>query len=252
MIVKKQILIKPYGLKRTLHIYLPLDYRKTTKRYPVLYMYDGHNLFFDDEATYGKSWGLKDYLDQHKVDLIVVGVECNHEGNQRLVEYSPYDFNDRYWGKVEGTGKVYMEWLVKDLKPYIDAHYRTYPDRKHTGIAGSSMGGLMSLYSISQWNKTFSKAACLSSYIDLVMKNLMKDLEVKLKDPTLVYLSWGGKESRKLNDLALATQNNLIVGNKLTEKGAQVYYLSKAKGMHNEASWEKEVPLFLKYLYNVD
>ena len=80
MIIKENVWITPYQCDRLLHIYLPDDIQEN-ETFPVLYMFDGHNLFFDEDATYGKCWGLKDYLDKHHSRLIVVGLECNHDGN---------------------------------------------------------------------------------------------------------------------------------------------------------------------------
>ena len=72
---------------RRAYIWLPEDYEENKdKRYPVMYMFDGHNVFFDEDATYGKSWGMAKYMKENPRDLIIVGVECNHEGNRRLVE----------------------------------------------------------------------------------------------------------------------------------------------------------------------
>ena len=126
--------------ERFVYIYLPQSYQKEPeKRYPVLYMFDGHNVFFDEDATYGKSWGMKKYMDGTKKQLIIVAVECNHIGNGRLEEYSPVNFENSTIGKIKGRGRLYMNWLVKELKPYIDEHYRTLPDRLNTAICGSAM-----------------------------------------------------------------------------------------------------------------
>lgn len=105
MIEKRDIYIPCFQDMRMLHIYLPEDYEKETRHYPVLYMFDGHNLFYDEDATFGRSWGLKRWLDEHTMPLIVVGVECNHEGNRRLEEFSPYDFSDATVGFIHGQGK---------------------------------------------------------------------------------------------------------------------------------------------------
>ena len=75
--------ITPYGLDRNVFLYLPDDWKTSGRRYPVVYMFDGHNLFFDSTATYGTCWGLKEYMDAHP-EAIVVAPECNHEGNKRL------------------------------------------------------------------------------------------------------------------------------------------------------------------------
>lgn len=129
-------------------------------RYPVLYMFDGHNVFFDQDATYGKSWGMKEYMDQTQTPLIIVAVECNHApNNARLSEYSPFTFQEENLGRIRGRGKWTMEWLVQELKPMIDAQYPTLPQREATFIAGSSMGGLMSLYALVAYNHVFSRAA---------------------------------------------------------------------------------------------
>ena len=80
---------------RKAYIYLPENYRnENTKRYPVLYMFDGHNVFFDSHATYGKCWGMKEYMDASGTPLIIVAIECNHSPDfGRLKEYSPFDFS---------------------------------------------------------------------------------------------------------------------------------------------------------------
>ena len=146
--------------ERRAYIYLPDSYGKEPdKRYPVMYMFDGHNVFFDSDATYGKSWGMNKYMRESKKQLIIVAVECNHEGNNRLIEYSPLHYENSSMGKIKGKGNVYMNWLVKTLKPYIDANYRTLPDRKNTIICGSSMGGLMALYAACTYNHVFQRAA---------------------------------------------------------------------------------------------
>ena len=149
---------------RGAYLYLPDSYDwEPGRHYPVLYMFDGHNVFFDSDATYGKSWGLGEYLDQFQVPLIVAAVECNHHpDNGRLSEYSPYTFHEPDFGHVQGRGKITMDWFVHTFKPQIDREYRTLPGRQHTFIAGSSMGGLMSLYALLEYNSVFSRAAALS------------------------------------------------------------------------------------------
>ena len=107
--------------------------------------------------------------------MIIVGIECSHEGNHRLDEYCPYDAN--LMGiKIHGEGDETLDWITKSLKPFIDRKFRTYPSREATAIAGSSMGGLMSLYAVTKYNNVFSKAACVSSSIFMVMQPLMDDI----------------------------------------------------------------------------
>ena len=135
---------------RRAYIYLPDSWQRNPElRYPVLYMFDGHNVFFDEDATYGKSWGMGEYLDAAQTQLIVAAVECNHHpDNGRLSEYSPWTFSNSDTGRVRGRGKTTMEWLVRSFKPAIDQEFPTLPGRNDTFIAGSSMGGLMALYAV--------------------------------------------------------------------------------------------------------
>ena len=160
MLLKQDFYFHSISAVRRLHIRIP-DHGEPP--YPVMYFFDGHNLFRDEDATYGKSWGLADYLDRTHTGLIVVGLECNHEGNMRLVDFCPYSLPGPNRKRIPGTGQELMQWMVDELKPMIDAEFRTLPDREHTGIGGSSMGGLMAYYSVIRHNDVFSKAACLSS-----------------------------------------------------------------------------------------
>lgn len=150
--------------QRRVYVYLPTMYQsQPDRRFPVLYMFDGQNVFFNEDATYGKSWGMADYLDYTDTPLIVAAVECNPgANNERLVEYSPYRFDDPQYGHFEGKGQATMNWYIHRFKSFVDRNFRTLPDRQHTFIGGSSMGGLMSLYALMQYNDTFSRAAALS------------------------------------------------------------------------------------------
>mgnify|MGYP003003687264 CR=1 FL=1 len=185
--------ITPFGLDRNTFVYLPDDWQSSGRRYPVVYMFDGHNLFFDSTATYGTCWGLKEYMDAHP-QAIIVAPECNHEGNARLEEYSPYDF---VWQEydIKGRGKAYLDWMVQELKPLIDAKYPTLPDRENTAIGGSSMGGLMSLYALLQYNDTYSRAAALSPSIWVAPDKLAGLVgRAKLEPGTVLYMDYGSRE----------------------------------------------------------
>ena len=232
---------------RTAYIYLPASYEKNPdKRYPVLYMFDGHNVFFDADATYGKSWGMKDYLRHSKKQLIVVAVECNHEGNKRLVEYSPISYENPYMGKIHGKGHQYMQWLTGTLKPYIDKNYRTLPDRENTIIAGSSMGGLMSLYAVTAYNHVFGKAACLSPSLWVDFGKIMEFVaKSNLSPATNIFMDYGEIEMAN----HFASQEALVaVTHLLVAKKANITFRVVPGGDHNEASWEREIPVFMQCL----
>ena len=232
---------------RRCYVYLPDDYdHYENRRYPVMYMFDGHNVFFDEDATYGKSWGMANYMDRRREQMIIVAVECNHEGNGRLEEYSPFDFENDTLGKIRGKGKLYMDWLVKDLKPYIDTHYRTYPDRKHTLICGSSMGGLMALYAACCYNAYFQRAAALSPslWVDQVQVEAMI-LTARIRNDTCIYLDYGSKE---IYNHAENVDALTMVSHCLMSKKVNLTFRIVPGGTHCEASWERQIPIFMRCL----
>ncbi|MGN0298413.1 MAG: alpha/beta hydrolase [Lachnospiraceae bacterium] len=247
MIKKFNVTITPFGLERMIHLYLPDDYYESEECYPVIYMYDGHNLFFDEDATYGKSWGLKEFLDQYDKKFIVVGLECNHEGTERLNEFCPYNTRSPIFGPIEGKGKELMDWVVEELKPMIDREYRTYPSRECTAIAGSSMGGLMALYSVMKYNEFFSKAACISSAIDFCMEPLKADTKnVQINPDTRVYFSFGTAET---DSVIQSLQNIEYFAEKFLTIGAACKINVVRGGSHCEACWEKENPIYFDFLW---
>ena len=243
---------------RHAYLYLPEAYFEDHKsRFPVLYMFDGHNVFFDSDATYGKSWGMEDYMDYTETQLLVAAVECNrHPDNSRLSEYSPFDFEMRDFSKpksgknnkfsVEGRGKQTMEWFANCFKPYIDNHYRTIPDRQHTFIAGSSMGGLMSLYAVLHFNHIFSRAAALSPslWMDKEAAAEMIDSSEPAPD-TVVYMDFGSKEWRNKKQLMRAFGS---MSNRLLKKNILLTSRIVPGGTHCEAVWEKQIPFFMNTL----
>ena len=215
-------------------------------RFPVLYMFDGHNVFFDEDATYGKSWGLGEYLDWSETPLIVAAVECNHgKKNARIHEYAPYDFYTPWMGQIRGLGGKTMDWLIGVFKPEIDRSFPTLPDREHTFIAGSSMGGLMSLYALAEHHAVFSRAAALSPSIDFGARKL--DAMLKKADfpaQTVLYMDMGEKEMayRRVQSRWRAV-NRLLLEKKVLLTARVV-----PDGEHNEASWEKQNPFWVETL----
>ena len=142
-----------------------------------------------------------------------------------------------------------MDWLVQELKPWIDARYPTLPDRANTAIGGSSMGGLMSLYAAALYNGVFSKAACLSPSVRLSMEPLTADLQkARLRKDTRVYISWGEKEARSQHQLAEYTHNALTIAHLLAEAGADVYPYFQMEGRHCEADWRLQLEGCFGYL----
>ena len=216
------------------------------RRYPVMYMFDGHNVFFDEDATYGKSWGMKDYLDRTGKDIIVVAVECNHEGNRRLVEYSPISFRNGTLGTIRGRGRTYMDWLVYELKPYIDQRLRTLPERENTIICGSSMGGLMALFAATEYNHVFQRAACLSPSVWVAPAKIIGMIaRSNIMDDTVIYMDYGSEEMQRhsTNREALSSAVRMLL-----TKNVNLCFRIVPGGTHTEACWEEQIPVFMDCL----
>ena len=233
---------------RKAYLYLPESYdREPDKRYPVLYMFDGHNVFFDSDATYGKSWGMKEYMDFTGTQLLIAAVECNHSpDNGRLREYSPFPFDDPKLGHFPGLGRKTMEWMIGSFKKDIDSRFRTLADRGNTFIAGSSMGGLMSLYAVLEFNRVFSRAAALSPSIWVAPEKLERLVRrADLRPDTVVYMDYG---SREINGRAGMLRSFGRMASLLMERRVLVSSRIVPGGEHCEASWERQIPFFMNTL----
>ena len=208
---------------------------------------DGHNVFFDSDATYGKSWGLLEYLEANRTPLIVAAVECNHGPNSaRLVEYCPFACEMPNVGYLPGKGKQYMEWLCWVFKPEIDRRFPTIRSRASTFIAGSSMGGLMSLYAVMAYNCVFSRAAALSPSIWFGAGKMDRLIRTAPISPgTVVYMDYGSRE------ISNHAQTFRLLGRTaaaLLDKRVLLDFRIVPGGDHCEASWEKQIPFFINTL----
>ena len=113
MILKRDFNYPVKNANRPLHIWLPDDYYDCFDFYPVMYFFDGHNLFLDEDATYGKSWGLREFMEGWEKELIIVGVTCSM--TDRLVEYCPYHFKKGFLGEIVGTGDKKYEYALSTV-----------------------------------------------------------------------------------------------------------------------------------------
>ena len=185
-------------------------------------------------------------MQKTKKDLIIVAVECSHEGNSRLIEYSPLNYENSSMGKIKGKGSIYMNWLVNTLKPYIDENYRTLPDRKNTIICGSSMGGLMALYAVCTYNHVFQRAACLSPILWVAPGKILEMVaRAHIRRDTTVYMDYGEMEifNHVANQESLISTSHLLL-----TKRVNLALRIVPGGTHSEASWEKQIPIFMECL----
>ncbi len=255
MILKRPMYYPAGNSDRLLHIYLPDDYYESNERYPVMYFFDGHNLFENYDASYGVCWGMKDFLNQWEKKIIIVGMECSHNGHERLSEYCPYSkhFNNE---PSDGRGKETFRWITEEIKPMIDSEFRTWSHREATGIGGSSMGGIMSMYGVLRYNHVFSKAACVSSGMFWNISNFRNDLKAAEVNPdTRIYMSWGEMEAGKAPyrgtpdfDTREARSTRKFE-RELQDRGARTYLYFQWGGRHCEADWALQVPVFMDWLW---
>ena len=239
--------------QRDSYVYLPAMYdEEPERRFPVLYMFDGQNVFWDEDATYGKSWGMEAFLDEYRLPVIVAALQCSTGANgERLSEYSPYRFDDDHYGHFEGRGKSTMNWFIHKFKPYIDRNARTLPDREHTFIAGSSMGGLMSLYALFQYNAVFSRAAALSPSIWVAPQKLSALVgRATLAPGAVLYMDYGSEEFGNHDGMRRSFAD---FGAKVLSRGVNLTQRIVPGGDHSEASWERQLPfVFETLLYGLD
>lgn len=233
--------------ERRVYLYLPDSYEsEENRRYPVMYMFDGQNVFFDSDATYGKSWGMLSYMNKTGKELIIVAVECNCEGNCRLEEYSPVDFQYPPVGSIKGRAEAYMQWLTSILKPSIDETYRTLSDREHTVICGSSMGGLMALYGAATYNHIFQRAACLSPSFWISPEAVCNIVSSgSIRQDTCIYMDYGSAEIGNHESVA---ESLIKVSAELLSKNVNLTLRIIPGGVHSEESWERQIPFFMSIL----
>ena len=223
---------------RRIWIYLPPDYQTTSKRYPVLYMHDGQNLFDAATTAFGTEWKVDESLNelhlQGDYGCIVVGID---NSVNRLDEYSPW-VNSEY--NEGGEGDEYVDFIANTLKPHVDSLYRTLPGRLTTGIMGSSMGGLISMYAFAERQDVFGKAGIFSPAFWFGGSNPANNVAANPKEgPARVYFLAGGQEP------AYVEQDMQEVANAMNTAGFtanEKYYTVPPDGEHSEWFWQREFP----------
>ena len=227
---------------RDIFIYLPPTYwTETNRRYPVIYMHDGQNLF-DARTSFAGEWMVDETIDRAStrgMDTIVVGISNNAD---RLHEYSPFD--DPKHGN--GKGDAYLDFIIDTLKPIVDADFRTKPDRGCTGIAGSSMGGLISLYAFFKRNDVFGFAGVMSPALWFGKRGIFSFLETARYAGGRIYVDVGTREgAQELSDVKLLRDRLLELG---YEHGHDMLFMVDLGAGHNEAAWARRMEKALQFL----
>ena len=244
--------INSFEQERLIRIYLPKNYGREKQSYPVLYMHDGQNIFQDNDAIGGTSLKLENFLDENELEVIVVGIDQNSE--ERINEYCPWG-NGEYSKKIlgqeslaGGKGTQYVDFIVNELKPYIDNKYRTLKDR--TAMAGISLGGLISTYAMCRYPQVFRNIIVISS----AFYRNQEEIEKLLRDSDLskiesIYLDCGTKEAgdeEAISKEFLASNNAIyeILNGKI--KNAKFEVIKGAE--HNYLAFRERVPEIFKFL----
>lgn len=236
------------GNSREVTVYLPAGYDdRQDRRYPVLYMQDGQNLF-DAERAYipGQHWKLKEAADaaigeRTAAPMIIVAVD--HAGTGRLDEFTPV--KDK---KHKGGGRAddYARMIIEELKPMIDERFRTLPDAANTGIAGSSLGGLMALHAAVTRRDAFSRVAAMSPSIWWADRAILNEVDAFDGPPPRLWTDIGGREG------AEALQDARALRDRIEKKGwgeNTFRYFEDRRADHSERAWEKRVRSVLEFLY---
>jgi predicted alpha/beta superfamily hydrolase len=238
------------GQTRRVWVYLPPQHaREPERRFPVLYMQDGQNVF--DGATAflaGKEWEVDEteerLIAEGKIEPVVV-VALDNGGERRAFEYLPT--RDGRAGDGGGAD-LYGRMLVEELKPWVDARYRTKTGREDTGLAGSSFGGLAALYVGLRHPDVFGKIAALSTSVWVDDRFIVRFVDgLSGKPDTRVYVDIGTREGRGAVPDARALRDALV--RKGWREGVDLRYVEAQGAVHNEVAWAARMPAVLEFLF---
>ena len=241
--------------RRTLTVYLPPGYDDPTdRRYPVLYLQDGQNLFDRQRAAYGVTWKADATAERlilagRLPPLLLVGIDNTAEReNEYSCRRDPRE-------KSGGGGDFYGRFLFEEVKPFIDREYRTAADRKHTGLAGSSLGGLIALELAKRHHDQFARCAALSPSLWWGRGGIHEDFA---KDPGWMrrmrfWVDMGTREGSRRGTVtpAVADARELVASFDAAGllPGRDYCYTEVAGGEHNESAWADRFDKVLLFLF---
>ena len=247
--------MKAFKQDRLIQVYLPQNYPSSNKKYPVLYMHDGQNVFRNDRAIGGVSLELEKYLGEKELDVIVVAID--QDSDERKNEYCPWEngayskqFLEAETPSFGGNGTAYIEFIVEELKPHMDKAYRTNPTQ--TAMAGISMGGLISLYAACRYPAIFKNLIVLSGAFyanQEKMEELLKTAD--LSEMHSLYMDCGTNEGGIgifLSNEFLASNQAIYEAVKRTMPTAELKVLA-GQG-HHYRSFQKRVRQLFSFFTN--
>jgi predicted alpha/beta superfamily hydrolase len=234
--------------QRDIVVYVPPDYdRQPERRYPVLYLHDGQNLFDAATAFNGQDWHVAQTADYAisaglVEPLIVVGLY--NTGKTRLREYTPTSV-PRLGG---GRADRYAKFLIEEVKPVVDRDYRTRQEAVQTGIGGSSLGGLVSIYLGLKFSSVFGKIAALSPSVWWNQRMILRFAQAAPVEPRpRIWLDIGTREGPRIVDDVEKFRDVLL--SKGWQYDRDLHYERVEGAEHNEAAWAARVGPFLQFLF---
>jgi predicted alpha/beta superfamily hydrolase len=231
--------------ERDLLVYLPPSYEQSDRRYPVIYMHDGQNLF-DSATSFAGEWEVDqtmEHVSGRGLEAIVVGIP--NTGEQRLTEYSPF-VDERMGG---GGGDAYLDFIVQTVKPIIDQDFRTRPEREGTAVSGSSMGGLISLYAFFRHPAVFGFVGAMSPALWFGGRSIFPFVTERPFSPGRIYLDVGTNEGREaLHDVRRMKE---VLARKGYVVGRDLLYVVEMGGRHEERAWARRLGRALHFMLGV-
>ena len=244
-VISEEFYIPQLDRYRKVWALLPYDYYISDKKYPVLYLQDAQNLF-NEGSAYG-NWEIDKKLsilaEYGRGDVIVIAVE--HGSEDRIKEYI-FD-NDNVANGSEG--KKYIRFVTDTLKPFIDEHYRTKKDRENTGIGGSSLGALISLYSGFLYPEVYSKLLIFSPSLWIEPNNNFPMMSFRVPFKTKIYLYGGEQEGAKMVKRIQVFENYLKRWEKKNLFDFEFKTNINPDGEHSEFYWSQEFPRAIEWLF---
>jgi predicted alpha/beta superfamily hydrolase len=237
IIICKNFEIPQLKRHRTIRIFLPAGYNTSNKKYPVIYMQDGQRTFGSAKNSDG-SWQVDDFLKQLPVKKQCIIVAIDNSEQYRMSEYNPFD---GYYAKQ--TGIAYTQFMVETLKPYIDSHYRTKSKARYTAIAGSSMGGIISMYAALKYPQVFGSAGIFSA-VFWVSPKMYTLADSVVNKRSRFYFVCGDQEGTGVDNLY--KMDSIVRSKGLNPKQTPITIIKKGK--HNEQQWANDFPGFYNWL----
>lgn len=242
-LISEEFEIPQLNKTRKVWALLPYDYEDSAENYPVLYLQDAQNLF-NDNAQFG-NWEIDKKLAvmaEYNIGKIIV-IAIEHAEKERIKEYN---VGNTVLGN--GQGKKYIRFLTETLKPFVDQNFRTKSDRENTGIGGSSMGGLVSIFSGIMYPEVFGKLMIFSPSLWVVPKIKLSFLDMSEPQETRIYLYAGGDESETMIDHVKNFKRRLLKKESLANK-MKVHLSINSIGKHSENYWSDEFPKAIEWLF---